>query len=139
MILIGSTILKIPSHPDISHLGFLSDEEKFSALDGALLLLMPSFYESLSMVTLEAWAFGKPVLANERCQVLKGQCQRSNAGLYYGNYDEFEEALKLLLSSPKLRKAMGENGRQYFQSHYTWETIENKYLKILDKLEKRAQ
>ena len=44
---------------------------------------MPSFYESLSMVTLEAWALGKPVLANALCDVLKGQCRRSNGGLYY--------------------------------------------------------
>jgi len=139
LILIGSTILKIPPHPDISHLGFLSDEEKFSALDASMLLIMPSFYESLSMVTLEAWALGKPVLANGRCQVLKGQCLRSNAGLYYENYDQFEEALKLLLSLPELRKALGENGRQYFQTHYTWETIENKYLKILNRLGKKDQ
>lgn len=139
LILIGSTILKIPPHPDISHLGFLSDEEKFSALDASMLLIMPSFYESLSMVTLEAWALGRPVLANGRCQVLKGQCLRSNAGLYYENYDQFEEALKLLISLPQLQQAMGENGRQYFQTHYTWETIEDKYLKILEELEKKDQ
>lgn len=139
LILIGSSILKIPSHPDISHLGFLSDEEKFSALNGALLLIMPSFYESLSMVIIEAWALEKPVLANGRCQVLKGQCLRSRAGLYYENYDQFLEALNLLLSLPKLRKALGVNGREYFQHHYTWKAIENKYLKIINKLEKKVR
>ena len=34
------------------------------------------------MVALEAWALGRPVLANGKCDVLKGQCMRSNAGLY---------------------------------------------------------
>ncbi len=136
LILLGSSVLKIPSHPDISYLGFLSNEEKSSALDGALLLTMPSFYESLSMVTVEAWAAGKPVLANGRCQVLKGQCLRSNAGLFYENYDEFKETLKLLLSSTELRKTMGKNGREYFRRNYTWEIIENKYLSILELLEK---
>ncbi|UCC39160.1 MAG: glycosyltransferase [Candidatus Aminicenantes bacterium] len=136
LILVGSTILKIPSHPDISYLGFLSEYDKFSALDGALLLLMPSFYESLSMVTLEAWALGNPVLANARCEVLKGQCLRSNGGLFYESYSEFKEALKLLLSLPKLRKAMGRNGQEYFNQNYTWEVIENKYRSILDQLEK---
>lgn len=136
LILLGSSVLKIPSHPDISFLGFLSDEEKFSALDGALLLTMPSFYESLSMVTVEAWAAGKPVLANGRCQVLKGQCLRSNAGLFYENYDEFRETLELLLFSTELRKTMGKNGREYFRRNYTWEIIENKYLSILELLEK---
>ena len=51
----------------------------------AELLIMPSYFESLSMVALEAWALGRPVLANGRCDVLKGQCIRSNAGLYYEN------------------------------------------------------
>ena len=47
---------------------------------------MPSYLESLSMVALEAWAMGKPVLANAKCDVLQGQCLRSNAGLFYENY-----------------------------------------------------
>jgi glycosyltransferase involved in cell wall biosynthesis len=136
LVLIGNSKLNIPAHPDIIHLGFLSEEDKFSGLDGALMLMMPSFYESLSMVTLEAWALGKPVLANGQCEVLKGQCKRSNAGLYYRSYFEFEKALRLLLHTPKLRDAMGKNGKEFFQQHYTWDVIENKYLSILDQLEK---
>lgn len=136
LVLIGSTILKIPSHPDVLFLGFLSDEKKFSALDGALILVIPSFYESLSMVTLEAWAAEKPVLANARCDVLKGQCQRSQAGLYYENCAEFMETLELLLSDSRLRSEMGKNGRAYFLGNYTWDILENKYLKIIERLEK---
>jgi len=137
LVLVGSTILKIPSHPDVHYLGFLSEEDKFNALEGAVLLVMPSFYESLSMVTLEAWALRKPVLANARCEVLKGQCLRSNGGLFYENYPEFREALKALISIQELRKGMGENGRQYFNENYTWEVIENKYLSIINQLEGR--
>lgn len=136
LVLIGSSKLNIPAHSDIIHLGFLSEEDKFSGLDGALLLMMPSFYESLSMVTLEAWAMGKSVLANGQCKVLKGQCKRSNAGLYYRSYFEFEEALRLILRTPQLRDAMGKNGKEFFQQHYTWDVIENKYLSILDQLER---
>jgi len=110
--------------------------EKFDALDGADLLVMPSFYESLSMVTLEAWALGKPVLVNALCDVLKGQCGRSNGGLYYESYPEFREALSLLLDSPRLRSALGENGRRYFEANYSWDVIEGKYLALLNRLEK---
>jgi glycosyltransferase involved in cell wall biosynthesis len=136
LVLVGSSQLKIPSHPDIVYLGFLSEEDKFSALDGGLLLVMPSFYESLSMVTLESWALRKPVLANGMCDVLKGQCLRSNAGLFYRNYPEFRETLQLLLSSSKLRETMGKSGKKYFKDNYAWEVIERKYLMIIDKLEK---
>lgn len=135
LILIGNAVLKIPSHPDLIPLGFLSEEDKFDALEGAQLLVMPSFYESLSMVTIEAWAMRKPVLANAGCEVLKGQCLRSNGGLFYDDYDEFREGLELLLGFEGLRRAMGENGRKYYNAHYTWDNIENKYLTIIRGLE----
>jgi len=138
LVLVGSSKLNIPSHPDIVYLGFLSEQDKFSGLDGSLMLMMPSFYESLSMVTIEAWALGKPVLANAQCEVLKGQCQRSQAGLYYQNYAEFRAAFRLLLQSARLREAMGKNGEKFFRDNYTWEVIENKYLSLLDRLEKES-
>jgi len=135
LLLIGSTVLKIPSHPDIIYLGFVSEEDKFSALENSLLLFMPSFYESLSMVTLEAWALKKPVLVNGHCEVLKGQCLRANGGLFYENYEEFREALRLLLADNKLREILGNNGYEYFLKNYTWEVIEKKYLSIMERLE----
>ena len=63
--------------PRIRHLGYVSDADKFAAIAAADVLIMPSRYESLSMVALEAWALGRPVLANARCDVLVGQCLRS--------------------------------------------------------------
>ncbi|HDJ24061.1 MAG TPA: glycosyltransferase family 1 protein [Candidatus Aminicenantes bacterium] len=139
LVLVGSTKLTIPHHPDLIYLGFVSEEEKFAILQGALLLIMPSFYESLSMVTLEAWALEKPVLANAHCEVLQGQCQRSQGGLYYENYAEFEETLKLLLEDDKLREILSQNGRRYFESNYTWEVIEQKYNYIISKLEEEKE
>jgi glycosyltransferase involved in cell wall biosynthesis len=68
--------------------------------------------------------------------VLKGQCLRSNGGLFYETYPEFREALSLLLSSPRLRRVLGENGRLYFDANYAWDVIENKYLALLGRLEK---
>jgi glycosyltransferase involved in cell wall biosynthesis len=134
LVLIGNSILPIPKHPDILHLGFLPEQDKFDALSGADALAMPSFYESLSMVTLEAWALGRPVLANARCEVLLGQCRRSNGGLYYDGYREFREALRRLLASERLRRALGESGRRYYEANYTWDTIERKYLTLAEGL-----
>jgi len=138
LVLIGTPVTPIPDHPQIRHLGYVSDQEKFDAMAAADLLVMPSYYESLSMVTLEAWALGRPVLANGRCDVLCGQCIRSNAGLYYESYEEFAETLHAILSSRALRGALGENGRAYFTSHYNWPVIERKYLDMFDRL-KREQ
>jgi glycosyltransferase involved in cell wall biosynthesis len=136
LVLIGSAILDIPKHPRIHHLGFLDDRDKFDGLAAADLLIMPSYYESLSMVALEAWALGRPVLANGKCDVLKGQCIRSNAGLYYESYEEFVEALYSLESNGPLNARLGRNGRDFFRQHYAWPVIERKYLDMFAQLKK---
>ena len=134
LVLIGNSILPIPESPRIRHLGFLEDADKFDAVAAAELLIMPSYFESLSMVALEAWALGRPVLANSRCEVLKGQCLRSNAGLYYDGELEFVEALRAIEHNRWLAGALGRNGRQFFRDHYDWSVIERKYLEMFARL-----
>jgi hypothetical protein len=100
------------------------------------LLIMPSYFESLSMVALEAWALGRPVLANAKCDVLKGQCIRSNAGLYYESAAEFSETLHAIEQNRWLSASLGRNGRQFFRDHYDWPVIERKYLEMFTRLSK---
>jgi glycosyltransferase involved in cell wall biosynthesis len=134
LVLIGHSLLPLPEHPRIRHLGFVSDTDKFDAMAAAELLIMPSYFESLSMVALEAWALGKPVLVNGRCDVLKGQCIRSQAGLYYETVEEFVETLRALERSRWLSGTLGRNGRQFFRDHYAWPVIERKYLDLFERL-----
>jgi glycosyltransferase involved in cell wall biosynthesis len=136
LVLIGQSLLPIPQHPRIHHLGFLGDQDKFDAIAASDLLIMPSYFESLSMVALEAWALGRPVLANGKCDVLKGQCIRSNAGLYYERYSEFVETLRAIEQNPWLNGALGRNGRQFYRSNYDWPVIEKKYLDMFERLRK---
>ena len=138
LVLIGNSLLDVPKHPRIRHLGFLDDADKFDAMAAAELLIMPSYYESLSMVALEAWAVGRPVLANGRCDVLKGQCIRSNGGLYYDNVSEFLGTLEALEQNRWLAGSLGRNGRQFFRDHYDWPVIERKYLDMFARLSNEA-
>jgi glycosyltransferase involved in cell wall biosynthesis len=138
LVLIGNSLLEIPKHPRIRHLGFLEDVDKFDAIAASELLIMPSYFESLSMVALEAWALGKPVLANAKCDVLKGQCIRSNAGLYYDNQSEFVESLRAIEHNKWVAGSLGKNGRQYFRDYYDWPVIEKKYLDMIDRLSKSS-
>lgn len=134
LVLIGTPHVPIPTHPRIHHLGFLEDQDKYDAMAAAEVLIMPSYLESLSMVALEAWAMGKPVLANAKCDVLQGQCIRSNAGLYYENFAEFAETMRALDTTPSLQAALGRNGRAFFERHYAWPVIEKKYVDMLQQL-----
>lgn len=134
LVLIGGAVMPLPDHPRIHHLGYLTDADKFDAVAAADVLVMPSWFESLSMVVLEAWALGRPVLVNGRCDVLRGQCLRSGAGLYYDNYEEFLETLYALEASGPLNAPLGRAGRDYFTRHYAWEVIERKYLDMFERL-----
>jgi glycosyltransferase involved in cell wall biosynthesis len=134
LVLIGTQVLPIPAHPRIRHLGYIADQDKFDVLGAAEALVIPSYFESLSMAALEAWALGRPVLSNARCDVMLGQCRRSNAGLCYENARDFAEAVDRLLDDRVLTDALGRNGRDYFERHYSWPVIERKYVDMFERL-----
>lgn len=110
-------------HEDIIHLGFVSEEHKVLFMKNAQLLIMPSLYESLSLVILESMASGRPVLVNGDCEVLKGQCIRSNAGLYYTSYAEFEKMMHYMLTNTRAYEQMAHNGLEFVKNAYSWEFV----------------
>jgi glycosyltransferase involved in cell wall biosynthesis len=134
LVLLGKVEIPIPDHPDILPLGFVSEEDKFDAIRAATLLIVPSQYESLSMVVLEAWWMNIPALVNGRCPVLRYQCLQSNGGLYYFTFDDFSIALSMLLDDPALREKLGRQGRNFAIRHYDWGIIMAKYQAIFSAL-----
>jgi glycosyltransferase involved in cell wall biosynthesis len=134
LVLLGKPVAKIPQNSDIISLGFVSEVDKYNAILASELLVMPSKYESLSMVLLESWVCKKPCLVNGESPVLKSQCIKSNGGLWYENYDEFKSSLNLLLANDKMREKLGENGKRYVQKNYSRDIIESKYLRLLENL-----
>lgn len=134
LVLMGKAAMPVPRRPDVVPLGFVSEEEKFAGIAASTLVVLPSEYESLSMANLEAWLLGVPVLANAHCLVLLENCTRANGGLYYAGYEEFAAALDVLLADAELRHALGQQGRAYFERHYSWEAIERKYLQAIFEL-----
>ena len=98
LVLMGVKLMPLPEEPFIRFAGRLSDEERLQALEAATVVVVPSPYESLSLLALESFAVGTPILANARSEVLVDHCHHSNAGLYYADRDEFVECLKLLMA-----------------------------------------
>src|SRR5439155_24337657 len=134
LVLMGVKLMPLPEEPFLHFAGRLPDNERLQALEAATVVIVPSPYESLSLLALEAFAVGTPVLANARAEVLVDHCQLSNAGLYYGDRWEFVEALKLLMRDEKLRAAMGRNGKAYVNKHYRWDLILSKYEKLFARI-----
>jgi glycosyltransferase involved in cell wall biosynthesis len=134
LMLMGVKLMPLPDDPRVRFAGTLPDEERLHALEAAAIVVVPSPYESLSLLALEAFAVGTPVLANARSEVLVEHCRASNAGLYYEDRWEFVEAAKLLLRDETLRRAMGRNGKQYVNRHYRWDLILSKYERMFTRL-----
>ena len=133
--LMGVKLMPIPEAPHIRFAGMLSETERLEALEAATVVVVPSPFESLSLLALESFSVGTPILANARSEVVTDHCQRSNAGLYYANRNEFRECLRLLIRDAPLRAAMGRQGRDYVRSNYRWDVIMGKY----DRLSAAAQ
>ena len=134
LVLMGVKLMPLPEEPFIRFAGRLSDQERLQALEAATVVVVPSPYESLSLLALESFAVGTPVLANARSEVLVDHCHNSNAGLYYADRDEFVECLKLLMADHRLRAAMGRNGRHYIRENYRWDVVIGKYERMFLKL-----
>ena len=115
--------MRIPDHPKVRALGYVPDDLREALLSRAEVLIVPSPYESLSIVLLEGWNHGIPALVNGRCKVLDGQVRRANGGLSFRSALEFEEALAYLLARRDLRTALGRQGHQYVEQEYRWPTV----------------
>ena len=134
LMLMGVKLMPLPDDPRVRFAGILPEEERLHALEAATVVVVPSPYESLSLLALEAFAVGTPVLANARADVLVDHCLRSNAGLFYADRWEFVEGLKLLMRDTELRAAFGQNGRAYIQRNYRWSIILSKYERLFTRL-----
>jgi len=132
--LMGVKLMPLPEDPRVRFAGVLPDEERLHALEAATVVVVPSPHESLSLLALEAFAVGTPVLANARAEVLVEHCRMSNAGLYYSDRWEFVEGLKLLLRDDALRARMGRNGKTYVNRNYRWDLILSKYEKLFTRI-----
>jgi glycosyltransferase involved in cell wall biosynthesis len=137
LVLMGVKLMPLPEEPFLHFAGRLPDNERLQALEAATVVVVPSPYESLSLLALEAFAVGTPILANARSEVLVDHCHKSNAGLYYADRDEFVEALRLLVADHRLRAVMGRNGRSYVRRNYRWDVIISKYERMFAKLRGR--
>src|SRR5690606_24935078 len=94
MVLVGKDYLyQRFDHPSIMYTGFVSEELKYALLKNSLAMIMPSYFESLSMVTLEAMIEEIPVIVNEHCEVLHEHILKSETGCSYDSYKGFCAAL----------------------------------------------
>lgn len=111
--------------------GFLSEENKRNAMAGAVAFCHPSTYESLGIVILESWMAGTPCLVHSGSAVLSDQCRRSNGGLWFRCYPDFEEELLTLLNHPDFTKKLADNGRNFVRETYSKQAVKMRLQEFL--------
>jgi len=134
LVVVGDPVEPMPPHADIFITGFVPEAEKREAMAGGLALVQPSYFESFSLVLIEAWALSKAALVQGRCDVLEGHARRSGGGIPYRGFAEFEAAVDLLVGDPGLAAALGRQGRRYVERHFDWDRIIERYEDFLDRI-----
>ena len=130
LVMIGGGEVTIPEEnkDDIINMGFLDPQLKFDAYAGAELLCQPSLHESFSLVIMENWLCERPVLVHTGCEVTTDFAKRSNGGLYFQDYFQFEGCVNYILDNQETAHRMGMNGRQFVLDNFKWDIITDKLM-----------
>lgn len=133
LVLLGSGEIprELKNNPDLIDIGYVSEEEKRMAYQGATVVCQPSINESFSIVLMESWLSGTPVLVNEKCAVTKDHVQKSQGGLWFRDYFEFEECVRFFMNGNSLVSQMGLSGKEYVLENFKWDQVLNRFLKVL--------
>ena len=118
--------------PFVRHVGFVTEEEKRSAMTGAIALVNPSEAESLSIVLLESWLEGTPALVAAGSEVMADHCARSGGGITFADEPDFVSAARRLMADPVLAGDMGARGRAYVLSEYSRGAVVGRFLAQMD-------
>jgi glycosyltransferase involved in cell wall biosynthesis len=121
---------------DIIDLPALSESDKRRVIQHALALTQPSLNESFSIVLMEAWLLGTPVLVHGQGAVTKHHVIQSGGGLYFSSAEDLLGVLRYLLESPALAKGFGDRGKAYVEREYSWKAVlarfDNAIMSILE-------
>jgi len=106
---------------NIEYLGAVDDATLHAEYARAALLLMPSRYEGLGMVALEAQAAGTPVVGYN-VDGLRDAVQGGGMLVPHGDVSALRAACVALLDNPSRMAELGSSGREWVRRHHSWET-----------------
>ncbi|MGH8171783.1 MAG: glycosyltransferase family 4 protein [Rhodanobacteraceae bacterium] len=140
LVLTGADHMSLPKRADIEFLGFVDEQYKLALMAGAAAFVLPSEFESFSIVTLEAMAQRTPVLVNGKCEVLRDHIDRSGAGFHYQTEAELAALMErvLKLDAPS-RMRMGDAGRNYVMERYSERNVQDRLVAYVERVAAGAQ
>ena len=132
LVLAGQVVDRPPDHPDLIVPGPVDEATKWGLMAGSKALISPSAMESFSLVLVEAWLAGVPVVVNGRCAATLEQCMRSGGGLWYSRFAEFDVALSRLMADGRLASGLAERGRRFAEANFDWPVVLQRYQRFVE-------
>lgn len=125
LVLAGQGDVKVTEEPGvkIKHIGFIPEQDKIDAYVACTAFCLPSTKESFSIVMMEAWAQGRPVIAHGDCNVSREHLFTCQGGLLYHGEKGYADALLKIIDDPVWAKNAGRKGRSYARKNFTWEKV----------------
>jgi len=133
-VLAGPVVHAPPAARGVDVLGQVSEELKWGLLAAADVLINPSPHESFSLVLLESWLAGTPVLVNATSAPMVEHCKTSGGGLWYHGVTDFDAALDLLLADSQVRQRLADAGGRYTRESATWPAVRSRYEALLSRV-----
>jgi glycosyltransferase involved in cell wall biosynthesis len=118
----------------IIYAGPVDVKEKSNALAACTIFCMPSRFESLGATYLEAWSYGKPVIAADIPTSRELTGDGKGGMLVQGDADSISTAILYMLDHPVEAREMGQWGKAHPLKQYNWETISVKMNDLYEKL-----
>lgn len=139
LVFTGADHMGLPRSPDIEYLGFVDETRKSALMAGAAGLVLPSQYESFSIVALEAMAQRTPILVNGRCEVMRDHVERSGGGWHYASLDDMVAKMEALCTlDPATRMRIGDAGRAYVLDNYREDRVRRRLTAIVEEVTRTA-
>jgi glycosyltransferase involved in cell wall biosynthesis len=132
LVLAGSIADEPLPHPDIVVTGPIDEATKWGGLRGSIALVSPGAFEAFSLIVIEGWTAGVPVVVHGRCGPTKEHCERSGGGLWFDGYATFEAVIGRLAADGPLRTELARRGRAYVDAEFRWPTIIKRYAAFLE-------
>jgi poly(glycerol-phosphate) alpha-glucosyltransferase len=118
-----SELKHIAAGPSVVFLGPQFGADKSECYRACDAFILPSLSEGLPMTVLEAWAYAKPVLMTDECNLPEGFSARAAVRIGCSS-DEIAAGLKQLSEmNDDDREAMGIRGRTLAATNFSWPRI----------------
>jgi glycosyltransferase involved in cell wall biosynthesis len=117
----------------VTFAGWMSGPTLYAMLRSVELHIAPSYSEGFSMGILMCLAAGVPTIMTEGCNFPEAGAAGA-ACIVDCAVESIAQALDHYLANPAAAQAMGERGRAFVLSHYTWDRIAQKLLATYERI-----